>query len=226
MRTLAIGDIHGCYRALKALESFVEFESGDRIITLGDYVDRGPDSNRVVEWLIERHGLGQLIALRGNHELMMLAARESTRHFVEWVACGGDAVLRSYHANSMDDIPNEHWEFLSKRLRSHFITKSHFFVHANAYPEVAIDDQPDYMLYWEPFDNPAPHESGLTMVCGHTSQRSGRPRSVGHAICVDTGACKGGWLTCLDVDTGQCWQANESGNTRKLWLDERSGGST
>lgn len=224
MRTLAIGDIHGCYQALKTLESFAEFESADRIITLGDYVDRGPDSRLVVEWLIDRHASGELVALRGNHELMMLAARESARHFDEWLACGGNAVLDSYRANRTSDIPAEHWDFLSKSLRSHFVTDSHFFVHANAYPDVAIDDQPDYMLYWEPFGETTRHESGLTMVCGHTHQRSGRPRSVGHAICLDTGACKGGWLTCLDVDTGECWQANEEGDSRKFWLDEQNGG--
>lgn len=76
------------------------------------------------------------------------------------------------------------------------------------------------MLYWERFGNPAPHESGLTMVCGHTSQQSGDPLNVGHAICIDTSACRGGWLTCLDVDTMFCWQASESGDVRSFWLDE------
>lgn len=74
MRTLAIGDIHGCYNSLRTLESYVAFESEDRIITLGDYVDRGPDTKKVLEWLIQRDSLGNLIALRGNHELMMFAA--------------------------------------------------------------------------------------------------------------------------------------------------------
>ena len=72
------------------------------------------------------------------------------------------------------------------------------------------------MLYWESFGNPAPHESGLTMVCGHTPQRDGVPLSVGHAICIDTWDCGRGWLTCLDVDAGICWQSNESGATRRF----------
>jgi serine/threonine protein phosphatase 1 len=59
------------------------------------------------------------------------------------------------------------------------------------------------------------------MVCGHTAQKSGWPLTVGHAVCIDTwvyGAS--GWLTCLNVDTGEVWQARESGETRSGWLDE------
>jgi len=69
------------------------------------------------------------------------------------------------------------------------------------------------MLYWEQFNDP-PHESGKIMVCGHTPQRSGRPRDIGHAVCIDTGAHAGGWLTCLDVMSGTYWQANQQGQTR------------
>ncbi|MCC9603738.1 serine/threonine protein phosphatase [Stieleria sp. JC731] len=220
VRTIAIGDIHGCFRSLEELASFAAFESDDRIITLGDYVDRGPDSRRVIEWLIERHATGGLIPLRGNHEVMMLEARQSDGLRDEWLACGGDAVLSSYDADRLDDIPDDHWHFLTESLRSHFCTETHFFVHANACADIPIDEQPDVMLYWETFGNPTPHESGLTMVCGHTAQRDGVPLSVGHAICIDTWAYGRGWLTCLDVDAGICWQSNEAGQTRRFWLDE------
>ena len=70
MRTLAVGDIHGCYHALRTLEAFVEFQPDDHIITLGDHIHRGPDSRSVIEWLIDRQGTGRLTALRGNHECM------------------------------------------------------------------------------------------------------------------------------------------------------------
>ncbi len=221
MRTLAIGDIHGCYQSLKTLEQFVGFKPGDCIVTLGDYVDRGPDSRSVIQWLIDWNENNQLIALRGNHELMMLAARASTQHKKEWLGHGGDAVLSSYCANRLDDIPEEHWRFLRNGLRSHYETKTHFFVHAGAYADLPLNEQPNYMLYWESFSNPEPHESGLTMVCGHTPQRGGYPLDIGHAICIDTWACGRGWLTCLDVDTRFCWQTNESGQTRNFSLDNR-----
>lgn len=221
MRTLAIGDIHGCWRALAALETFAGITVADRVVTLGDYVDRGPDSRRVIEWLIEHDAIGHLVALRGNHEVMMLAARESSGDRREWLLCGGDAALASYGIRDLHEIPRAHWTFLATRLRSHFVGERHFFVHANASADVPFDEQPDQMLYWEFFRDPPPHESGLTMVCGHTPQEAGLPLDIGHAVCIDTGACERGWLTCLDVDSGTCWQANEAGETRRFWLGDR-----
>jgi serine/threonine protein phosphatase 1 len=221
MRTLAIGDIHGCFRSLTALAEYVPIRPEDRLVTLGDYIDRGNDSRAVIDWLIKRKAQGNLIPLRGNHELMMLAAEKSPRHFNEWVACGGSAALKSYSrgrgAGKLIDVPASHWRFL-KSCRAYYETDTHFFVHANAFPNVPLSEQPDYMLYWEPFNDPAPHESGRIMVCGHTPQFDGKPRSIGHAICIDTFAHGGGWLTCLDVASSQYWQANESGETRTAFL--------
>jgi serine/threonine protein phosphatase 1 len=58
------------------------------------------------------------------------------------------------------------------------------------------------------------------MICGHTSQKSGRPLNLGHAVCIDTWVYGRGWLTCLDVQTGKLWQANQAGETRTAWLDD------
>ena len=68
MRTLAIGDIHGSNIALKALSEYVGFRSDDIIVTLGDYIDRGPDSKGVIDFLIELGQTHQLINLKGNHD--------------------------------------------------------------------------------------------------------------------------------------------------------------
>ncbi len=76
------------------------------------------------------------------------------------------------------------------------------------------------MLYWESFNYPACHESGKTMICGHTSQKSGLPLVTGHAVCIDTRAYGDGWLSCLQVETGVLRQANRQGQTREFWLDE------
>ena len=56
-RCLAIGDIHGCFDALTTLEAFVPFEADDCLVTLGDYTSRGPDSRKVLDWLIARMAL-------------------------------------------------------------------------------------------------------------------------------------------------------------------------
>ena len=71
---MAIGNIHGFLNALEALVEFVSPSSDDTLITVGDYVDRGPDSVGVIEWLIQKFDDGQLVPLRGNHDIMMLDA--------------------------------------------------------------------------------------------------------------------------------------------------------
>jgi serine/threonine protein phosphatase 1 len=224
VRYLAVGDIHGCFKALETLAAFVPFGSDDLIITLGDYVDRGPDSRAVLDWVIARQQTGKLVALRGNHELMMLEARENIQAFKVWLRAGGEATLASY-SRSVDganqiEIPESHWRFLKEELRGWFETEKHFFVHAGAYADCPLDQQPEIMLYWESFDDPPPHKSGKIMVCGHTSQKVGLPRSVGHAVCIDTRAYgEDGWLTCLDIASGRYWQANQKGETREDWLE-------
>lgn len=218
MRYLAIGDIHGCFSALTALAAFVPLRSDDFLILLGDYVDRGPNSYAVLDWLLYRARRSPLAALRGNHELMMLRGRESQEALDIWLGYGGDATLASYSPfgdpGRLIDVPDEHWHFLEHETVAWYEIKTHFFVHANAYPHCALADQPDAMLYWETFVDPAPHQSGKVMVCGHTPQKSGQPQNRGHAVCIDTWVYGKGWLTCLNVQTGQYWQANERGQTR------------
>lgn len=224
MRVLAIGDIHGCSRALDALLQFVSPRPTERFVTLGDYVNRGPNSCGVLSRLLELHRTGELIALTGNHEQMMLEARKGGEKLERFIDVGGDKTLASYgrhgQPGTLADVPAEHWDFVENLCRDYYETETHFFVHANAYPDVPLDEQPIYMLRWESFDNPPPHESGKVMVCGHTPQRSGNPINLGHAICIDTRAHKGGWLTCLDTTSGQFWQANEAQETRGGWIDE------
>lgn len=213
MRIFAIGDVHGCSTALRRLDSELRFRSSDKVIMLGDYVDRGPDSKGVVDYLLELQLRCQLVSLRGNHEIMMLRAREDRTALTEWLGCGGDATLDSYHCQTFADIPDSHWQFLTSTVAYHE-TETDFFVHANAYPDYDLADQPDYMLFWEFFGDPSPHHSGRRMICGHTSQKSGVPKDVGHAVCVDTHAFGGGWLTCLETRTGLYWQANQQGQIR------------
>jgi serine/threonine protein phosphatase 1 len=122
--------------------------------------------------------------------------------------------------DALECVPLAHWRFIEQECRPYSETSSHFFVHANAYPDIPLDEQPDYMLFWEKFNDPSPHESGKVMVCGHTPQPEGLPRNIGHAICIDAGVYRGGWLTCLDVDSGKYWQANQQGQTRSGKLCE------
>ena len=224
-RHLAIGDIHGCYDALRILCDFVGLRSDDTIVTLGDYSNRGPNTNAVLDRLIHMGSKYDLRPLRGNHDIMMLNARNDDFEYRKWIDVGGDKTLKSYapidsDEGSLADIPESHWNFLQNSLLPFFETETHFFVHANVYPEIPLEDQPDFMLYWEQYDNPPKHESGKIMVCGHTSQKSGFPVSNRNSVCIDTWAHGGGWLSCLHVESGMLWQSNQRGETRRLWLDE------
>ncbi len=224
-RYLAIGDIHGCINALTSLVDFVAFRPEDTIVTLGDYIDRGPDSSAVLDFIIELGETNNLVPLRGNHEIMMLDSREKKSWFHAWMDYGGDATLLSYSSSAGDtgsfaDVPDSHIDFLEHKLVPYYECKSHFFVHANADANVALEDQTDPTLYWRKYDNPERHCSDKIMVCGHTVQRSGLPLGNGHSICIDTWAYGSGWLTCLDVGSGAIWQANEAGERRSFTIDE------
>jgi serine/threonine protein phosphatase 1 len=219
MRTLAIGDIHGCYQALKTLEAFVDIQPQDHVITLGDHIHRGPDSRSVVQWLLNRQATGRLTALRGNHECVFQAAIASELDRETWLGFGGEQMLASYNVQNIDQIPIEHRSFLQTGLKDLYENETHFCVHANAREDLELKAQPDRMLFWKKFGDVKPHQSGKIMVCGHTPQRSGYPKDIGHAICIDTAASRNGWLTCLDLDTRFVWQANQAGDTRSFSLD-------
>jgi serine/threonine protein phosphatase 1 len=198
MRILAIGDIHGCLSAFDTLLRFVEVKPDDQIITLGDYVDRGPDSGGVLDRLVELNATGQLISLRGNHEEMMIEMRN---------------VLS-------DEVPFIHWEFLESSCRDYFETDTHFFVHGGVDWKLPLAKQSTKTLRWKKLIDQPPHISGKIMICGHTAQHCGVPLDLGHTVCIDTHAYGGGWLTCLDVKSGEIWQANENEETRRGRLGE------
>lgn len=217
MRTLAIGDIHGCLTALRTLSAHVPFRRTDRLVTLGDYVDKGPDTAGVLDWLCARKRRGGLVALLGNHDLLMLEARKSQAHFDEWMGCNGATTLASYglppRRASLRHVPRRHWRFL-ETAKLFYETKTHFFVHGNVDPDLPLREQDPDTLLWEKFSDPPPHVSGKTMVCGHKSQKDGHIDTIGHALCIDTWACGAGWLTAYNPATGKLWQANQQGELR------------
>ena len=213
-RTIAIGDIHGCSTALTALLDLIAPQPGDTLVTLGDYVDRGIDSKGVLDLLIALKDRCRLIPILGNHDEMMLHARDGRSDFQFWLNCGGDAALDSYGSTSQIDlIPAAHFRFLESCL-PFFETDTHFFVHANYKSDLPLDRQDDNTLRWLSLRDfvPGPHCSGKIAVVGHTPQPD--VLDLGHLICLDTGCCTGGWLTALDVASGEIWQVDEKGRER------------
>jgi len=218
MRTLVIGDIHGCHVALTCLLECVAPRADDKIVFLGDYIDRGPATPSVIDSLINLADLCSPTFLRGNHEVMMLDAREDDVKASLWQSCGGFETVISYgaphDANWAAKIPELHWNFLSNTAR-YLETADHIFVHAGVDAEANMEAQPEWFLYWEYVGRLKPHKSGKRIICGHSTQASGDILDLGFVVCIDTGATYGGWLTCLDVASGLWWQANEKRETRQ-----------
>jgi serine/threonine protein phosphatase 1 len=205
-RTIAIGDIHGCAGALSTLIEAIRPSPDDLVIPLGDYIDRGPDSAGVLDRLIDLGARCRMVPLLGNHEEMLLAARADPWALQFWLACGGAVTLASYRGEAaLAAIPAEHWAFL-ERCRKVFQTDTHVFVHSKEgfrLPAEAEDGRPLWPLF-----------SGKVGVVGHTAQRDGEIRDEGSVVYIDTACHSGGWLTALEVHTGEVWQANERGEVR------------
>jgi serine/threonine protein phosphatase 1 len=216
-RVFAIGDIHGCSAAFDALLAAIKPQRKDTIVTLGDHINRGPDSRGVVERLLALRNQCRLVPLLGNHEQMLLDVR-ARRYPIYWfLEMGGSATLDSYgEGRKLELIPAEHYDFHTGCL-DYYESKTHIFLHANYLSDVRLDEQQSRMLRWESLRamTPGPHESGKKVVVGHTAQKSGEPLDLGHLICIDTYCYGGGWLTALEASTGQIWQANQQGTLRQ-----------
>ena len=221
-RTIAIGDIHGCPDALAALIDAVAPGRDDTVVTLGDYIDRGPDSRGVLDQLVALAGRCRLVPLLGNHEEVLLDALRDTAHLRRWLTLGGADTLRSYgwvpggpRRALADWFPRPHREFLAG-CRDYHETPTHLFVHAGYVPELPPAEQPALALRWRVTDaaTAAPHHSGKVAVVGHTPQQSGDVLDLGFLICIDTNCARGGWLAALDVGSGEVWQADRGGRLR------------
>jgi serine/threonine protein phosphatase 1 len=216
-RTKAIGDIHACDLALEAVLSAIKPTAEDTILTIGDVVDRGPNSKRVIELLLDLSGRCRYVGLLGNHEEMMLKVVVERQSPEFWLRYGGVATLDSYRfCGKLDVVPPEHISLLQSFGR-YYETPTHFFTHANYEENKPLEQQNEKFLRWKRLDEhlPGPHLSGKTAVLGHTADESGEIFSLKHLICIDTFCHGGQWLTALDVTGGKIWQANEEGVLRK-----------
>lgn len=212
-RTVVIGDIHGCLDAFNALIKAIEPSSNDTIVTVGDYVDRGPNSKGVIDRLLELREVCQLVTLRGNHEDMMLEVLRGEVPPFSWLNHGGVQTMDSYgFVGDLGCVPRSHRDFL-ENLPSFFENETHFVVHANYDPDLPLEEQPDDLLRWVKLTQevPGPHMSGKRAIVGHTHDREGRIIELPHLICIDTYCYGGKWLTAMELETGRVWQADPYG---------------
>lgn len=221
-RTIAVGDIHGCSAALTALLDAVRPDPADTVVTLGDHIDRGPDSRGVVARLLDLAGRCRLVPILGDHEEMLADALRDKAALRKWLTCGGAETLRSYgwlpggaRRALADWIPEPHRAFLAG-CRPYHETPTHLFTHAGYLPDLPMAEQPGQVLRWCVADarTAVPHQSGKVAVVGHTAQLSGEVLDLGFLACIDTNCARGGWLSAVDAETGQVWQADRAGRLR------------
>jgi serine/threonine protein phosphatase 1 len=200
MNTYVFADVHGMLHKLEALISKIPFSSErDTLVFLGDYVDRGPNSKGVLDFIIDLIDQGvRVICLRGNHELMW-ANYLNDKDPLLFLYNGGTATLRSYReapcAAGNGAMPDRHREFL-QNLLPYYEMEDFILVHAGLRPGIPLHEQHADDLYWirtEFIDSD--FDFGKTVIFGHTpfnQPHIGRKR-----IGIDTGAVYGNKLTCV-----------------------------
>lgn len=181
-RLVAIGDIHGCARTLRALLEKVMPQKDDTLVFLGDYIDRGPDSKGVVDCLMGLQTEGyRTVFLRGNHEQTLLDAIDAEKSLKKglfsrprnavlesWLTqFGGRQTLDSYGINHIKQLPEAH-ERWYRRLDWYHTTEHFYFVHAGfdfSGPDILADREA--MLWIREFDYDAEKAGNRKVVHGH-----------------------------------------------------------
>ncbi|MBZ6077860.1 metallophosphoesterase family protein [Microvirga puerhi] len=207
MLTYAIGDIHGRHDLLEQLLEKIRKHAGDRphrIVFLGDYIDRGPDSAAVVATVRAEAAKApdRTVCLMGNHEAMLLDAVEDPSFLLQWLMNGGNATLASYGLGHPRDLPPDVLAWL-RSLPTFYEDEWRYFVHAGLIPGRAMDRQTDMDKLWirEPFLD-VPYDFGKHVVHGHTPLATTTPETWPHRTNLDTAAVFGGVLTAGIFEDG------------------------
>ncbi len=206
-KIFAIGDIHGSYNKLHDLLNRLPYTPGrDRLVFLGDYLDRGPDSAKVLDllcWLKKRDK--NLIALLGNHEYLLLEFyRSGDVALLPYLrGMGLDATVSSYgngtnvNLQKLSFLPQEHLNFL-QGLLPYWENEEYIFVHAGLEPGVTPADS-DMTTLCEVRDIflTTDHDFGKKVIFGHTAFEL--PLVTPHKIGIDTGAMYNNLLTAIQL---------------------------
>jgi diadenosine tetraphosphatase ApaH/serine/threonine PP2A family protein phosphatase len=221
LRLYAVGDVHGRLDLLEALHDLIAADAAKskaaakRIVYLGDYLDRGPDSKGVIELLLKPPPAGfERVILKGNHEDVTESFLTDLSVAEGWFAYGGIETLKSYgvapprHAGEIVRVqaafaaalPDSHRR-LFKSLQLTHRAGGYFFTHAGVKPGVALDRQEEEDLLWirDEFLR-SDQDFGAMVVHGHTITPA--PVTRANRIGIDTGAFFSGRLTALVLEGG------------------------
>lgn len=211
-RTIVIGDIHGCHKEAKKLidilireEIYHPYE--DRLIFIGDYIDRGENPRLSVEYvrgLQEQYG-DRVIALMGNHEDMLLDYMAENGH--NWLYNGYSPTLVSYRG--YEEIFKDDLKWMAG-LPLYYEDEHFIYVHAGVDKDIPMEEQMDDTLLWTReafYHNPGAYHKKV--IFGHTPTmfigNTNKPLWLngGNDIAIDTGCVFGGRLTALIIEKKQ-----------------------
>jgi serine/threonine protein phosphatase 1 len=211
-KIFAVGDIHGSFEKLEALMKILPWrkDSDDLLLFIGDYVDRGPNSREVVEYLVNlKKDGGNFIFLKGNHEKMLVDFYVHQKDQMLYVANGGAETIASYVEGGIGrrafELPREHLEFLLS-LQLIYETDDYIFVHAGLRDGIPLDQQSEEDLLWirEEFIY-STYDWNRRVVFGHTALET--PFVTPAKIGIDTGAVYGNKLTAVELPSMKFYQA-------------------
>ena len=205
MLTYAIGDVHGCLALLVDLLRQIDTDAGTRprrLVFIGDYIDRGPDSAGVIGLLrdLQDEPDADVVCLMGNHEDLLVRALADPDYLDNWLYNGGDTTLASFRAPYPASLPPDAVAWV-RALPTSFEDERRCFVHAGLNPERPLSDQNDHERLWirDPFLS-SDHDFGKFVVHGHTPRQDGTPDLHRHRLNLDTAAVYGGRLTAAIFD--------------------------
>jgi len=213
-KIFAIGDIHGCLSKLERVISRTGIDNKeDTLVFIGDYIDRGPDSRGVVDFVLDlKRKIHTVICLKGNHEQMFLDYVCLNKNEDLYLSNGGDTTIASYgyrnvHGGREFNIPDSHMEFFNSLLPC-YETDDYIFVHAGLRENVPLKDQNIKDMLWIRHDFiMSSYDFGKTVVFGHTPMSHSKPLFLPGRIGIDTGAVYGGFLTCIELPSKKIYQA-------------------
>lgn len=210
MKTIVIGDIHGCYNELKSLLLYLETKgeydkTKDKLVFLGDYIDRGKNSRLVIKLVRSlQENNNNVVALMGNHEDMLINYYKGIDD--SWSFNGHFETLKSYEGFEKEFEDDVKW---MKNLPLYHEDEHCVYVHAGVDVYKPIEKQRKMTLLWtrEPFIY-ATKEYYKKVIFGHTStlflNNTDKPvYTEAFNIGIDTGCVYGGALTALIIEDGE-----------------------
>lgn len=221
-RLLAIGDLHGCHDSLVALLEKVQPTKDDKLLFLGDFIDRGAKVVETIDLLIELKSTYDCVFLKGNHDHMMLSGlARGGQDYQIYCINGGEQTLKQYRELSnwygptegLSLLPSDHRKFFDECVWT-YETDDFFFVHAGVRPKISLDKQQIHDMIWIRDDFLyVDYDWGKTIVHGHSTMTPDNAdeysKRYSNKINLDTGACYGYALTCMDVLTREKWRVEQ-----------------